>query len=175
MKIIFLFLILFFVSCSVHNRDWYLIKNMNQISKHVPFGYTSGYVNNEGDTIVQLDTYARCYTDTVKNYAIVYSKKLGLVGIDKNQNVLFNAEWCDVDTPCLENDGLILIIKNNKYGYANHKGETIIIPQFKCATNFYEGKAKVSYKCSETTDEHIRWSSSSWFYIDKKGNKVNNN
>ena len=75
---------------------WYLITkevSLNNPSKHsTVYGYISGYVNGYGDTIVPLDKYGRCYTDTAKYFAIVSSNskesETGLIGIDKNEKKL---------------------------------------------------------------------------------------
>jgi hypothetical protein len=72
-------------------------------------------------------------------------------------------------------DGLFRIIKNMKIGYADATtGKVIIVPQFECAFPFENGRAKVSYNCtSKSYREHYAWISDNWFYIDKKGKKIN--
>src|SRR5690606_1106112 len=138
---------LLLISCQSKKTEWYLIKNYDQVSNHKPFGYTSGYINQYGDTIIPLDKYARCFTDTVRNYAIVFDKKQGLIGIDFNENKLFNAVWNGEGSEVKESDGMILIVENGKYGFANNKGQIIIKPKYKCAESFENGKAKVSNDC----------------------------
>lgn len=179
---IYILALLLFTSCSTKHSDkkqqkpesWILVKNYDDTSTFAPLGYTSGYVNTNGDTVIPLDKYPRCYSDTFAYYAIVLDEHRGLIGIDKKERKLFNAVWAETDYPTMESDGMILITENGKYGYANHKGEIVIKPQFKCATSFMDGTAKVSNNCEEINEEHEKWKINSWFYINKKGNKVDN-
>ncbi|MBO6606662.1 WG repeat-containing protein [Psychroserpens sp.] len=164
--------LLILVSCQSKKSQWYLIKNYDQVSKYKPFGYTSGYVNQNADTIIPLDKYARCFTDTVKYYAIVYDKKQGLIGIDLNETKLFNAVWNGEGSEVKESEGMILIVENKKYGFANNKGEIIIEPKYKCAESFKNGKAKVSNNCLESDDEYLKWKMNTWTFIDKNGNEI---
>ena len=165
-------MLLILVSFQSKKLEWHLIKNYDQVSKHKPFGYTSGYVNQNGDTIIPLDKYARCFTETAKYYAIVYDKKQGLIGIDLNEKKLFNAVWNGEGSEIKESEGMILIVENGKYGFANSKGKIIIEPKYKCAESFENGKAKVSNDCLEINDEHFRWKMNTWTFIDKNGNKI---
>jgi hypothetical protein len=183
MKALFYIVVLLsFISCTTKHSDkkeqkpesWILIENYDDTSKFAPLGYTSGYVNANGDTVIPLDKYPRCFTDTFAYYAVVLDEHKGLIGINKKERKLFNAVWSGDAYPTMESDGMILITENEKYGYANHKGEIVIKPQFKCAANFVDGKAKVSNDCTEINDEHSKWKVHSWFYINKKGNKVDN-
>jgi hypothetical protein len=102
----------------------------------------------------------------------VLDSKRGLIGIDRNENKLFNAVWKGDGSPLEESDGMILITEDGKYGYANFKGEIVIQPIYSCAHSFYKGKAKVSFDCQESNDEHFKWDMNDSFYIDKKGNKI---
>ena len=163
---------LILVSCQSKKSEWHLIKNYDQVSKQKPFGYTSGYVNQNGDTIIPLDKYARCFTDTVRNYAIVFDEKQGLIGIDLEENKLFNAVWNGEGSEIKESEGMILIIENGKYGFANNKGEIIIEPRYKCAESFEGGKAKVSTDCFIDNSEFEKWKMNTWTFIDKKGNEI---
>lgn len=163
---------LILVSCQSKKSEWHLIKNYDQVSKQKPFGYTSGYVNQNGDTIIPLDKYARCFTDTVRNYAIVFDEKQGLIGIDLEENKLFNAVWNGEGSEIKESEGMILIIENGKYGFANNKGEIIIEPRYKCAESFEGGKAKVSTDCFIDNNEFEKWKMNTWTFIDKKGNEI---
>ncbi|RXQ88493.1 WG repeat-containing protein [Ancylomarina salipaludis] len=138
-------------------------------------GVESGYVNIAGDTIIPIGKYHYCYTDTLRNYAIVLRKQGGLIAIDKNDQELFEIFWFD-NGPDPISEGLFRIKKNGKIGYANKYGEIIIVPQFDCAFPFKNGKAKVSNDCRIIPeDEHKRWESENWFYIDQTGKKMNLN
>ncbi|NRS87565.1 hypothetical protein HNQ02_000472 [Flavobacterium sp. 7E] len=174
--IIYTLLLVLNFSCKSTDINWYLIENNDQQSKHSDvFGYTSGYVDYKGDTIILLDKYIRCFTDTVKHYAIVLNTKNELIGINRNEQKLFNAVWNGEGVPIGESDDMIMIMKNDKYGFANNKGEIIIEPKYKCAFSFNEGIAKVSNDCSKSDDEHFRWIMNTWILIDKKGNIIKKN
>lgn len=71
-------------------------------------------------------------------------------------------------------EGFRRIVLNGKIGYVDKNDNVIIEPQYKCAWPFENGKAKVTYKCTEKPDgyEHIEWLSDSWFYIDTNGNRI---
>lgn len=171
MKISTLIICCILLSCKSNQSNWYLITNSDQSSKYVPFGYTSGYVNAKGDTVIPLDKFV-CFTDTVKHYAIVLAKNQGLIGINKKEEKLFNAVWNGEGIPINETNGMIMIKENEKYGFANQKGEIIIKPTYMCAQKFWNGQAKVSYNCFKSKDEHTLWDSNDWFLIDKKGNRI---
>ena len=53
-------------------------------------------------------------------------------------------------------------------------GKVVIKPQFDCAFPFENGIAQVGLNCTTYADdtEHHTWTSDNWFYIDKKGRKV---
>jgi len=40
-----------------------------------------GYINRDGDTVIQADNYHFCFTDTFRAYAIVLNKESKFVGI----------------------------------------------------------------------------------------------
>ena len=151
------------------NND-YLIK-IHQGEYDEP-GVNTAYVNASGDTIIPFNKYYYCYTDTLRNFAIVIDTLKDLIAIDKNENVLFEVFWCD-NGPDYISDGLFRILKDDKIGYANEKGQIIIEPQFTCAFPFKNGIAKVSNDCSSQQDhEHTKWISDSWFFIDKSGTRI---
>lgn len=182
MKLFFYLQILIFLSGCCLNREneqselapepWILVKNYDQVSKYPPLGYTSGYVNLQGDTVIPLDQYPRCFTDTFTYYAIVLDNKRGLIGINRQGKKLFTAVWSGDAEPIPASDGMILITENEKYGYANSKGEIVIPPKYSCASSFDQGKAKVSNDCIEINEEHQKWKVHSWFYIDKTGKRI---
>lgn len=171
MKLFYLFLILF-TACKSKPSSWYLISNEDQVSKFSPFGYTSGYINEKGDTVIALNQYARCFTDTFIHYAIVYDTSFGLIGIDKSHKHLFNAVWNGEGGAIQENEGFILIKDNSFYGYANHLGKIVIKPIYSCAHSFKMGKAKVSLDSHCTQKGSNNSSNPTWFYIDKKGRRI---
>lgn len=127
------------------------------------------YVNTKGDTVIPFGKYLMCYTDTFDKFAIVGSKDNGLVGIDRNEKVLFNVYVFD-NGPDYPSDGLFRIVKDGKIGYANLNGQIVIPPQFDCAYPFKKGKAKVGNGCKTQSDgEHHYWTGGQWYIINKKG------
>jgi hypothetical protein len=134
-------------------------------------GVPSGYVSENGDTIIPIGKYQFCFLDTVTKYAIVGDSS-GFYAIDQNENRLYEVHWFDKGPDYLQ-DGLFRIKRNGKIGYANTNGEIIIKPQFDCANPFENGKAKVSFDCELQKDgEHNTMISNNWFYIDKTGKKI---
>jgi hypothetical protein len=132
-----------------------------------------GYKNRNGDTVISLDKYGMCFTDTFRTYAIVLKSRLGFVAIDRKQNVLYQVFPFD-NGPDNTSNGLFRILKNNKIGYADSvSGHIVIKPQFACAFSFENGIAKVTKNCKVELDgEHRIWISDNWFYINKRGKKV---
>ncbi|MBK7871524.1 MAG: WG repeat-containing protein [Saprospiraceae bacterium] len=164
-----LFSLIAFILCCQNSND-YLIKVYE--GEFDEIGVKSGYINLRGDTVIALGKYYYCYTDTLKNFAVVKKHDGTCIGIDKNDNELYEVYWYD-NGPDYIVDGLFRIIKNNKIGYANEDGAIIIPPQFECATPFENGKAQVTYNCELVKDgEHTKMESDSWFLIDTKGNKI---
>jgi len=130
------------------------------------------YVNTKGDTVIPSGKYLLCYTDKFDQFAIVSSKDKGLVGIDRNENFLFNVYVFD-NGPDYPSNGLFRIVKDGKIGYANLNGKIVIQPQFDCAYPFKNGKAKVGKGCKEQTDgEHRWWTEGNWYTINKKGKVI---
>ena len=135
-------------------------------------GSPFAFVNSKYDTIIPNGKYYATYADTLKTFAIVSDHKLGMIGIDRNGNILFKVFKFD-NGPDYINEGLFRVIRNNKIGYANKYGEIVIPCQFECAYYFENGKAKVSNNCKEIKDyEHSRWESDSWYFIDKTGKRI---
>jgi hypothetical protein len=134
-------------------------------------GVPSGYVNQKGDTVIPIGKYQYCFLDTVTTHAIVGDKS-GFYAIGQKGNRLFDVYWFE-NGPDYLKDGLFRIKRNGKIGYANTKGEIVIEPQFDCANPFENGKAKVTFDCElQKVGEHTVMKSDNWFYIDKKGEKI---
>jgi hypothetical protein len=160
-------------SCQ-HKKEDYLIKVFKGEVDEI--GVESGYRNSQGDTVIPLGKYYYCFTDTLRDFAIVWEKKGAaagsLIGIDRQEKKLFDVFWFD-NGPDYISEGLFRIQKNGKIGYANEKGEIIIEPQYACAFPFEQGKAKVAFTCKTIPDgEHQSWESENWLYIDTKGKEI---
>lgn len=137
-----------------------------------------GYKNLQGEVIIPMGKYERCFTDTFKNFAFVYDEKITgskVVAINRNEKILFEAYMFD-NGPDWPEEGLFRIIRNGKIGYADKNGIIVIEPEFECADQFENGTARVAINCnlarSENDPEHTSMESDSWFYIDKNGNIV---
>lgn len=165
---------LFSLASACKSADWFLIKDYEKMSQYQPFGYTSGYIDKKGAICIALDKYARCYTDTFKNYALIYDVDRGLIGINKKEEKLFQAVWNGEGGPIEESDGMIIIEENGLYGYANNKGKIVIEPIYKCAESFKDGKAYVAINCKNyhAKKKHIKKEEGDWFYINKKGKRI---
>ena len=113
-----------------------------------------------------------CFTDTFVAFAAVYDSIEGLIGIDREENILFHIFPYD-NGPDYISEEKFRIISENKIGYANTKGQIIIEPRFPCAFPFRKNKAKVSLSCEiEILSEHGFWVSENWFFIDTLGNPI---
>ncbi len=137
-------------------------------------GSPCGYVNLAGDTIIPIGKYLVCWDDTIKNFGIVYgeSDSVGLIAIDPAGHLLYEVYRYDNGPDWVE-DGLFRIIRNGKIGYADEDGMIKIKPQFACADQFSDGRARVALHCDLIPDgEHTLQKSEEWFYIDKAGEKV---
>lgn len=168
-KILFLSLLTTLTNCS-DARDEYLYKVIDEEFDQI--GVKSGYVDSNGDTVIEMGKYYYCYTDTLRNYAIVMEHGGSLIAIDKDETKLFDVFWYD-NGPDYINEGLFRIKKNDKIGYANEEGEIVIVPRFDCASSFENGLAKVSNSCTlKKVGEHeeIEWID--FNLIDKDGRIV---
>lgn len=144
---------------------WYLAKNDSSNS--------IAYLNARGDTMIPDGKYATAFTDTFRNFAIVYHPERGFIAINKKEQVLFEVFAYD-NGPDYPQNGLFRIMRNGKIGYANLRGKEVIPPQYACAYPFENGIAKVSMQCTQKPNgEHTEWQSNSWYYIDTNGKKVN--
>lgn len=170
-KLIFGFLVALLIASCSSNKNEYLVKIYDR--EFDQFGIPSGYINSKGDTVVPIGKYFYCFTDTIRNFGMVVQKESGrIIAINRSANELFEAFKYD-NGPDYIQEGLFRIIKNGKIGYANEKGEILIEPEFDCAFPFKNGIAKVSNDCStKKVGEHLTWESKNWFYINKKGERV---
>lgn len=132
-----------------------------------------GYRNYWGDTVIPAGKYDWCFTDTFRTFAIVHKLGQGLVGIDREENVLYQVHNFD-NGPDYPSEGLFRIMDKGKYGFADEKtGKVIIIPQFEAAFPFKNRVAKVGDSCILKSDgEHRYWECKNWFLINSIGVKV---
>lgn len=99
---------------------------------------------------------------------------------DRNGKLLFHPMFYD-NGPDDFNEDYTRCVKNDKVGYVNRKGEIVIEPQWDWATPFNYGYALVCNGCTisfEHDSEHpevVYPESKDFYYINKKGEKVNPN
>ncbi len=131
------------------------------------------YVNQKEETVIAAGKYIMCFTDTFKTYAVVLSQEEGFIGIDRNENVLFNVFQFD-NGPDETSEGLFRYVKDDKIGFINSQsGAKVIEAKYIGAYPFENGKAKVSENCSKEKDgEHYSWKGGDWYYIDHSGKKI---
>lgn len=152
----------------IDTSDYLIVVSKEVYELGVPFAF----INSKKDTIIPMGKYHSTYTDTLKTYAIVNDRKSGMIGIDRNENILFDVFIYD-NGPDYTKEGLFRVTRNGKIGYANEYGEVVIPCQFDCAVYFENGKAKVSKKCERIkVGEYHKWESESWYYIDKTGKRI---
>jgi hypothetical protein len=145
-------------------------------NEEIGYGSSRGFINKKFDTIIPVNKYDQCYTDTFTTFALVFDSKLdnsSIVGINRQEQVIFDAYIFD-NGPDFYSDGLFRIRRNGKIGFANKQGEIIIEPKYECAFPFENNQSKVSLNCEFVKDEigHISMVSNEWFYIDKNDNKI---
>lgn len=135
-------------------------------------GTPCGYADLNGNMIIPIGRYFHCYTDTLRNYAIVLKESGTCVAIDRGGRELYEVYWYD-NGPDYLSEGLFRIKQNGKIGYADKSGTVVIPPQFECANPFEDGKARVALDCEQVASgEHTIAESDNWFYIDKMGQKI---
>lgn len=133
----------------------------------------AGYINETGDTVVPVGKYDFILTDTITTIGFAYTPDGKIMCLDNRGNELFETYNFD-NGPDYPEEGLFRIVNGDKIGYADESGYVVIEPQYSCAYPFENGKAKVSFNCTETTEfEMKKWESTDWFYIDYNGNRIN--
>ena len=73
-------------------------------------------------------------------------------------------------------DGLVRVVRNNKYGFADRRGQVVIAAVYDGAMNFEKGRAAVckgcQSKCAEVACEHHFFAGGQWVSINIKGEVV---
>jgi len=184
-----LFLLLFAISCSRHEYQKFIPHDYSDVdSIHTDYlvsysddsifaaGTPCGYKDTNGKIIIPRGKYESCWTDTFRNYAIVWDSASTfslIVAIDRKERILFDIYLFD-NWPDEPSEGLFRVKRNEKVGFANELGQVVIPCQYQCAFPFENGIARVAYKCTEYEGdcEHKAPESEEWFFIDKNGKKV---
>ena len=121
-------------------------------------------VDEQGNVIRQLDSskYYISFNNGRYGYFAVFGKKgsSGWIAIDANENELFKVYNTSFGEPSPDNlieNKIRIIDKNEKIGFANDKGEIIIMPQFEIASPFHNGKAIIGQTCKKIPwEEHAK-------------------
>lgn len=165
-----LFILLFIVLTSCSKNEYLVSITSANVSE---FGDSIAYVNQIGDTIIPYGLYRRNHSsDTIVDMGFVMGKTGKIIAINNKGKKLFEVFYFD-NGPDYISDGLFRIIKNDKIGYANKKGDIMIQPMYDCAYPFENGKTKVSKKCKQVQiGEHTMWKSDDWYYISKDNKKL---
>jgi hypothetical protein len=135
-----------------------------------------GYVNVNGDTLIPLGTVFYCFSDST-DFAIIENLDMeeGFPAIDSKGDEVFRVFAYDNGPDYIE-EGMFRIIKNGLIGYATEAGEIIVPPTYEAAWPFENGRALVSLKAEKVQleEEHWTWVEEDPFYIDKFGNRHEN-
>ena len=102
--------------------------------------------------------------------AAVRSPKEGWMYVSRSGKVVIKG------VPVMDNgadsfhDGLVRIVRNGKYGFANRAGQVVIPTIYDGAMNFENGSAAVCKGCQTSREgEHHFFSGGDWFRINIKG------
>ncbi len=123
-----------------------------------------GYADSVGQ--VQIEpVYQLIFTDSFSTLAFVVENS-DIIGINGQGDSLFRVFNYD-NGPDYVSEGLFRIIdENHLFGFADTLGNVVIVPQYKFAFPFEEGKAKVTGQGEREIDgEYSKWVSDDWFYI----------
>jgi len=105
--------------------------------------------------------------------APVLSLKTGWMYVNRKGKVVVNGVPQMDNGPDSFHDGLVRIVKNEKYGFANRQGDIVVPAIYDGALNFENGTAKVCKgcrnKCADADCEHRFFSGGDWLVIDTKG------
>lgn len=121
-------------------------------------GFGTHYIADENDSIIKkLDsTYILTFQPETLGYFHVFiiEGQKGWCAIDAKEKILFKVYNTEIGTPSPDEiiNGLIRIEKDSLIGFANHKGEIVIQPQYEIATSFENGYAIIGRGC-----ENIPW------------------
>jgi hypothetical protein len=106
----------------------------------------------------------------------VFSEKQGWMYVNRKGKVVVQDVVSEDNGPAPFCDGLVLVLRNKKYGFANRKGQLVIPAIYDGAGNFVGGKTEVckgcEKKCADRDCEHSFHSGGEWFQIDTHGTSV---
>ena len=143
-------------------------------------GQPVAFINIAQDTVIPFGKFQYCDMDSGSYYFCVMIAADSInpwryVAINPSQSILFDIILFDFSPDPFYN-GLTIIERNGKMGYADKYGRVIIPCQYDYAKWFDNGVAEVTFDAKEylDMDEHRRVESDSWFKINTKGEKISN-
>src|SRR5258708_31340715 len=128
-----------------------------------------------GELIIKQQVLKQLRFDSL-GLAAVRSETNGWMYVSRTGKVVISGvptmdNWADTF-----HGGLVRVVRNNKYGFSNRKGQLVISAVYDGAMNFENGKAKVCHgcttKCVEQECEYHVLSGGEWFLIDTNGTVV---
>ena len=145
------------------------------IDKHLEVGVPVYYVDERGDTIVPYGKYKFCQTDTIRHIGFVYENKKDarIVCIDNQGKELFYVFKYDNGPDYIRERLFRIMDDNGLIGFADSLRNVLIMPQFKFATPFENGKAQTTTSGKAHDDgERSFWASDEWELVGHNGTKM---
>lgn len=128
-----------------------------------------------GQLFVTTEVLKQLHFDSY-GLAPVLSPKEGWMYVSRKGKVVIQGVQVMDNGPDSFHDGRVRVVRNNKYGFADRKGQLVIPPAYDGALNFEKGKAKVCNgcvsRCADVDCEHSFFSGGEWFQIDTQGKSV---
>jgi hypothetical protein len=131
-----------------------------------------GYVDTNGEYVIPTRKYPICLTDTFRTFAVVYKANRGFVGINRQEEVLFQLMQHGRE-PDFPREGLFRIVVEDKIGFSNLDGEIVVPPVYDMVLPFNEGVAAYCENCgTDRSGMSAQWSNGTWGFIDKTGEVI---
>ena len=132
------------------------------------------FIDTKGTVRIPYGKYEYILTDTLKHFAFVFNQEIGVVAINKQEEVLFKPLIVDNFQPDIPNNGLFRIVEDEKIGFANLRGEIVIIPCFEAVRPFQDSIAAFCVGCEMEYDafEYGYWSGGIWGFINYDGDVI---
>jgi len=173
-KLLLFFLLILFPTLSLSAQK----NKLTRFCQETFDGIACGYSNKEGDTIVQAGKYNNLPEKIKKPIIVQYTMEPNKwVMVDDNGLEMYQIYALGED-PDNFNEGLLRIIRQDKIGFINRKGQIVIFPKYCQATPFFKGKSIANInatkvdKSTTDTQNSISWEGGNWGVIDIKGNVV---
>jgi hypothetical protein len=137
----------------------------------VPFEKEGQWGYRSGQSVVIPPRYAVAWEFSREGIAAVVDSS-GWAYIDRTGRVLVRPFVFD-NGPDDFHEGLARCVEGGKVGFFDRRGRIVVAPRFAFAFPFSRGLAKVCLRCVKVQDgEHSRYTGGRWFYIDRKGKRL---